>query len=91
MLDYLEKKSYAYSSISTRSKRVPSELLLDIKRMAEYENSTEESLREIFDLFHSDPNSALNGKLSPARKSKNKISRVTFNRSVTPCGAVLWW
>ncbi|MED5520248.1 MAG: hypothetical protein VX459_00780 [Pseudomonadota bacterium] len=63
---------------------MPSELLLDIKRMAEYENSTEESLRDIFDLFHTDPNSALIGKLSPASKSKNKISRVTFNSSVSP-------
>ncbi|NQZ40425.1 MAG: DGQHR domain-containing protein [Moritella sp.] len=79
-----KEESRLFIDINSKQKGVPSELLLDIKRMAEYENSTEESLRSIFDLFHDDPNSALLGKLSPASKSKNKISRVTFNSSVTP-------
>lgn len=79
-----KEESRLFIDINSKQKGVPSELLLDIKRMAEYENSTEESLRDIFDLFHTDPNSALIGKLSPASKSKNKISRVTFNSSVTP-------
>ncbi|UDM07086.1 DGQHR domain-containing protein [Halomonas sp. NyZ770] len=79
-----KEESRLFIDINSKQKGVPSELLLDIKRMAEYENSTEESLRSIFDLFHSDPNSALIGKLSPASKSKNKISRVTFNNSVSP-------
>lgn len=79
-----KEESRLFIDINSKQKGVPSELLLDIKRMAEYENSTEESLRDIFDLFHTDPNSALIGKLSPASKSKNKVSRVTFNSSVTP-------
>lgn len=79
-----KEESRLFIDINSKQKGVPSELLLDIKRMAEYENSTEESLRDIFDLFHTDPNSALIGNLSPASKSKNKISRVTFNSSVTP-------
>ncbi|MAF71861.1 MAG: hypothetical protein CL591_14905 [Alteromonas sp.] len=79
-----KEESRLFIDINSKQKGVPSELLLDIKRMAEYENSTEESLRDIFDLFHTDPNSALIGKLSPASKSKNKISRVTFNSSVSP-------
>ncbi|MFS8152256.1 DGQHR domain-containing protein [Vreelandella titanicae] len=79
-----KEESRLFIDINSKQKGVPSELLLDIKRMAEYENSTEESLRAIFDLFYSDPNSALIGKLSPASKSKNKISRVTFNNSVSP-------
>jgi DGQHR domain-containing protein len=79
-----KEESRLFIDINSKQKGVPSELLLDIKRMAEYENNTEESLREIFDLFNTDPNSALIGKLSPASKSKNKISRVTFNNSVSP-------
>lgn len=79
-----KEESRLFIDINSKQKGVPSELLLDIKRMAEYENSTEESLRTIFDNFHDDPNSALFGKLSPASKSKNKISRVTFNGSVSP-------
>jgi DGQHR domain-containing protein len=79
-----KEESRLFIDINSKQKGVPSELLLDIKRMAEYENSTEESLRDIFDLFHTDPNSALIGKLSPASKSQNKISRVTFNSSVSP-------
>lgn len=79
-----KEESRLFIDINSKQKGVPSELLLDIKRMAEYENSTEESLRSIFDSFHNDPNSALYGKLSPAKKSKNKISRVTFNSAVSP-------
>jgi DGQHR domain-containing protein len=79
-----KEESRLFIDINSKQKGVPSELLLDIKRMAEYENSTEESLRSIFDLFHDDPNSALLGKLSPASKSKNKVSRVTFNSAVSP-------
>lgn len=79
-----KEESRLFIDINSKQKGVPSELLLDIKRMAEYENSTEESLRSIFDLFYEDANSALLGKLSPASKSKNKISRVTFNSSVSP-------
>lgn len=79
-----KEESRLFIDINSKQKGVPSELLLDIKRMAEYENTTEESLRDIFDLFYTDPNSALVGKLSPASKSQNKISRVTFNSSVSP-------
>lgn len=79
-----KEESRLFIDINSKQKGVPSELLLDIKKMAEYENSTEESLRLIFDLFYSDPKSALLGSLSPASKAKNKVSRVTFNASVTP-------
>lgn len=79
-----KEESRLFIDINSKQKGVPSELLLDIKRMAEYENSTEGLMRDIFDTFHSDPNSALIGKLSPAAKSKSKISRVTFNSSISP-------
>ncbi len=77
-------ESRLFIDINSKQKGVPSELLLDIKRMAEYENTTESLLRDIFDLFLRESSSILIGKLSPASKSKNKISRVTFNSAITP-------
>jgi len=81
-------ESRLFIDINSKQKGVPSELLLDIKRMAEYENSTEQLLRDIFDHFNKDPRSSLYGKLSPAAKSKGKISRVTFNSAVTPVAQI---
>jgi DGQHR domain-containing protein len=83
-----KQESRLFIDINSKQKGVPTELLLDIKRMADYENSTEQLLRDIFDTFHDDPNSALYGKLSPASKAKTKISRVTFNAAVTPVARI---
>ena len=58
---------------------MPNELLLDIKKLAEYENQTENLLGEIFDLFNADTSSPLLGLLTPHERVSNKISRVTFN------------
>lgn len=74
-------ESRIFIDINTRQKPVPNELLFDIKNIAEYESDNEQLLREIFDLFHDDQKSCLRGMTSPSSKSKNKISRVTFNAS----------
>ncbi|MUH72712.1 DGQHR domain-containing protein [Psychrosphaera haliotis] len=81
-------ESRLFIDINSKQKGVPTELLLDIKRLAEYESSTEQLLRDIFDHFNKDPRSSLYGKLSPAVKSKSKISRVTFNSAVTPVAKI---
>lgn len=73
-----------FIDINSKQKGVPSELLLDIKKLADYEGSIEVRLREIFDLFHSDPSSALLGATSPAAKQSSKISRSTFNSAAKP-------
>jgi DGQHR domain-containing protein len=73
-----------FIDINSKQKGVPPELLLDIKKMAEYENDQEEFLREVFDIFQSDTSSCLYGKLSPATKSKGKLTRSTFNTAVKP-------
>jgi len=83
-----KEESRLFIDINSKQKGVSSELLLDIKRMAEYENSTEQLLRDIFDHFNKDPRSSLYGKLSPAAKSTIKISRVTFNSAVTPVAQI---
>lgn len=72
-------ESRIFIDINTRQKPVSNELLFDIKNLAEYETNNEQLLRGIFDLFHSSPNSCLLGFTSPSSKSKDKISRVTFN------------
>lgn len=73
-----------FIDINSKQKGVPPELLLDIKKLAEYENDQEEFLRELFDIFQRDTSSCLYGKLSPASKSKGKLTRSTFNTAVKP-------
>jgi DGQHR domain-containing protein len=75
-------ESRLFIDINSKQRGVPSELLLDIKRQAEYENSEEQLFREVFDLMSSDPASPLLGRLSPSKRTKNKISRVTFNAAL---------
>lgn len=73
-----------FIDINTKQKPVPSQLLLDIKQLAETETEAEEILREVFDLFNSEADSALSGYMSPATAAKSKITRVTFNNGVRP-------
>lgn len=73
-----------FIDINSKQKGVPPELLLDIKKLAEYENDQEEFLRELFDIFQKDTSSCLYGRLSPASKAKGKLTRSTFNTAVKP-------
>jgi DGQHR domain-containing protein len=73
-----------FIDINTKQKPVPSQLLLDIKQLAETESEAEEILREVFDLFHGEADSALSGYMSPSSAAKSKITRVTFNNGVRP-------
>ena len=65
-----------FIDINTKQRTVPPQLLLDIKRLAEIEDSSEITLREIFDRFHEDVTSALAGMMAPYESAKNKITRV---------------
>lgn len=71
-----------FIDINTNQRGVPAALLLDIKQLADMETAKETLLRTFFDRLRTDPSSALNGRLSPAQSTPNKISRVTFNRGV---------
>lgn len=75
-------ESRLFIDINSKQRGVPSELLLDIKKQADYENSEEQLFREIFDMMSADPKSPLFGKLSPSKRSKDKVSRVTFNAAL---------
>lgn len=77
-------ESRLFIDINTKQHPVPNELLLDIKRLAEYEDDTEQLLREIYDFFASNTGSPLFSLLSPSTKATGKISRVTFNAAVKP-------
>lgn len=79
-----QEESRLFIDINTKQRPVPNELLLDIKKLAEYETSTEQLLREVFDLFNTSNDSPLLGLLSPTLKVKNKLTRVTFNAAVKP-------
>ena len=73
-----------FIDINSKQKGVSSELLLDIKRMAEYETDVQSELRDLFDLFANNTDSALLGRCSPSSRETGKTSRVTFNSSVKP-------
>lgn len=73
-----------FIDINTKQRPVPNELLLDIKRLADYETDTEQLLRELFDAFVGRSDSPLLGLMSPAHKASSKISRVTFNAALKP-------
>lgn len=73
-----------FIDINSKQKGVPTELLLDIKRMAEYENDTEQFLREIFDTFSTENNSALYNRLSASKKERGKVTRSVFNTAMKP-------
>lgn len=73
-----------FIDINSKQKGVRPELLLDIKKLAEYENDQEELLRAIFDTFHKESDSCLYGHLSPASKASGNITRSTFNSAIKP-------
>jgi DGQHR domain-containing protein len=78
------EESRLFIDINTKQRSVPNELLLDIKNLADYESDSESLLREVFDLFNRDPDSPLQGFLSPSDRIRGKISRVTFNAALKP-------
>jgi DGQHR domain-containing protein len=77
-------ESRLFIDINTKQKPVPNELLLDIRKLAEYQEDVETLLGQVFDAFHTEPDSPLMGLLSPAQRHNGKISRVTFNRALKP-------
>lgn len=79
-----QQESRLFIDINTKQRPVSNELLLDIKRLADYEDNEDALLSELFDEFNTDPSSPLIGLLSPASKKAGKISRVTFNAAVKP-------
>jgi DGQHR domain-containing protein len=76
-----KEEAALFIDINTTQRGVPASLLLDIKHLAEKESEKEEFLRKLFDSLNSDPDSPLNGLLSPADNKRGKINRVAFNRS----------
>lgn len=79
-----KEETRLFIDINTKQKPVPSQLLLDIKNLADLETDVEQTLRDVFDQFSTSRSSALKGKMSPSDATKNKINRVTFNQSVKP-------
>lgn len=77
-------ESRLFIDINTKQRPVPNELLLDIKKLADYENDIEQKMRQIFDLFYESNDSPLLGLLSPSEKSRGKLTRVPFNKAIQP-------
>lgn len=64
-----------FIDINTKQRPVSNELLLDIRKLAEYESDVEQLLGKVFDLFSDRPESPLLGLMSSASKATGKISR----------------
>jgi DGQHR domain-containing protein len=79
-----KQESRLFIDINTKQRPVPNELLLDIKKLAEYETDTEQILGELFDFFDKDNKSPLLGFMNPTARERGKISRVTFNAALKP-------
>lgn len=77
-----QDESRLFIDINSKQRGVPSELLLDIKKQADYENTEEQLFRDVFDKMSADASSPLFGRLSPSKRVKSKISRVTFNAAL---------
>lgn len=77
-------ESRLFIDINTNQKPVPPELLLDIRRLAEYQGDVETLSGQVFDLFNEQDDSPLLGMMSATAKKSGKISRVTFNASLKP-------
>lgn len=77
-------ESRLFIDINTKQRPVPNELLLDIRKLADYRNDVETRLGDIFDLFATEPTSPLLGSMSPSKRKKHHISRVTFNTAIKP-------
>lgn len=67
-------ESRLFIDVNTKQRPVPNELLLDIRKLAEYRNDLETKLGDIFDLFATDPSSPLLGLMSPSKR-KNRTFR----------------
>lgn len=78
------EESRLFIDINTKQRPVPNELLLDIRKLADYRNDIETRLGDIFDLFATEPDSPLIGSMSPSKRKKNQLSRVTFNAALKP-------
>jgi DGQHR domain-containing protein len=78
------EEAQLFIDVNTKQKPVPSELLLDIKKLAKTQGGQEKKMGIIFDLFDSEPGSALLGRLSAFEKKSGLISRVTFNVALKP-------
>jgi DGQHR domain-containing protein len=79
-----QEETRLFIDINTKQRPVPNELLLDIKKQADYETEVESTLGEIFETFNEDEDSPLFGLLSPYERRKGKISRVTFYAALKP-------
>ncbi len=62
-------ESRLFIDINTKQRPVPNELLLDIKKLAEYESDVEHLLGKVFDLFNTDNKSPLLGLMSAAERA----------------------
>ncbi|MHB8382390.1 MAG: DGQHR domain-containing protein, partial [Candidatus Binataceae bacterium] len=83
----LQDETRLFIDINTKQRPVPTPLLLDIRRQAGIERRSEAHMRDVFDYFGRESDSALGGLLSAAKQVAGKISRPDFNKAYRPIQA----
>ncbi|APC08575.1 DGQHR domain-containing protein [Neomoorella thermoacetica] len=78
-----QEEAQLFIDININQKQVPEALLLDVKRLLQNESEEEKRCSEVFDIFYTNSGSILNGHLARAEKIRGKISRITFNQSIS--------
>ena len=71
-------ESRLFIDINSKQRGVPNELLLDIKQLADYEDNEEQLMREVFDLFNKDSESAFLNKFSASSRSSKENNASNF-------------
>ena len=77
-----KEETRLFIDINTKQRPVSTELLLDIKTLAEYDTEIDAFCRQIYDYFQERSDSVLLGMMAPSSRTTGKISRVTFNNAI---------
>lgn len=77
------EEAQLFVDINSTQKEVPTDLILDVKRLLQKESEEERRCSEIFELFYSNQGSILRGHLVRAERLNGKITRRIFNNSIS--------
>ena len=71
-----------FIDINENQKKVPEELIIDVKRLLELETEEEKVYNSIFDLFLKNDDSILKPYINVGENQKGNLSRIVFNNAV---------
>lgn len=78
------EEAQLFIDINENQKKVPDELILDVKRLLEKETEDERICGELFAMFLSNSSSSLNQYINLGENKRGNLSRIVFYNSVSP-------